>query len=837
MVALLLVGSTAAVSSVSNAGQVQGSAEWILQSDPVGVPEVRELTVRYKQGVNPVDAYGNPNATSHIHGVSFSFGHEYPNNVVGITMSPILTPDQAHSVAQAIELTGLVEFADVMMPLRTTSTPTSQWQTCGGVTAGEDPDACLVQQEWYLDAIGASTMWNDNVANTQHAVVAVVDSGKLDHYDIDDNLLSGYDFVARSYLVDDLDRIHHPDGFQSGGDGDGYDTNATDMGQGRDAGQCKTRVTSIIDPVTYEDAPERDSNWHGTAVASIIAAERNNTIGISGIAPKVKIVPVRVLGRCVETDDPMNLVNGMIWATGGLVDGVPVNNNPAHVVNLSIGSYYSSADACPTVYREAIAAGIARGAVFVASAGNRGNEPDKTIDKHVPSSCPGVISVGAVAPALGSAGSYSKTWYSTAGADVVAPGGDTTDDYGKGILVASNTEIRSLTNPTYSYKFGQGTSYSAPIVSALIAMARTKYRTSSDNARLTPAAIKEASKYAATLGAQCTGCGNGLLTGPNLLSVLDPNAIPTTARSITPSGGPNTTNQGQVSWSAPISNQWNPITAYVAKVYSAASGGTVVDTCTPQSLSQLSCTFDDLQENTNYFVSVTATATTSIESTRTQMTTYRRAAAPTGVTLTAGNRKATVRWSEVTDMGDFNGLNLYEAIAYTSQTGGSAVSSCYGNTECDIENLTGGTQYWIEVSLMTNQHPGGSIPSSRIAVTPTGASSNTPPTQNPPTGNSGTGNTSGGVTGGTGVGNNSPTIPTMKSTVGRTITASAALKAAKTKAVKGTKVTLSVSGKQRKVCQVVRGAVRVVGKGTCTVTITMKPAKGKSIKRTIQITA
>jgi len=77
----------------------------------------------------------------------------------------------------------------------------------------------------------------------------------------------------------------------------------------------------------------------------------------------------------------------------------------------------------------------------------------------------------------------------------------------------------------------------------------------------------------------------------------------------------------------------------------------------------------------------------------------------------------------------------------------------------------------------------------------------------------------------------------VNSSVGKSISASAALKAAKTKAVKGTKVTLSVSGTQKKVCQVVRGAVKVVGKGTCTVTITMKPTKGKSTKKTIQITA
>ena len=224
-----------------------------------------------------------------------------------------------------------------------------------------------------------------------------------------------------------------------------------------------------------------------------------------------------------------------------------------------------------------------------------------------------------------------------------------------------------------------------------------------------------------------------------------------------------------MSWTAPWSNEWNPITAYVAKAYSAASGGTVVDTCTPQSLSQLSCVFDDLEENTTYYVSVTSTATTSFESARSSFTTFRRAAAPTEVSASAGAGKATIRWSEVTDMGDFNGFGLYEAVAYTAQTGGTAVSSCYGNTECDVENLTGGTQYWVEVSIMTGQHPGGSIPSARVSVTPSAAPSNPPPAQNPSSGNTGAGNTSGGVSGGTSGGtsggNGQPTIPTVKSSV------------------------------------------------------------------------
>ena len=445
-----------------------------------------------------------------------------------------------------------------------------------------------------------------------------------------------------------------------------------------------------------------------------------------------------------------------------------------------------------------------------------------------------VVGVGAVGPPTGS--TFTKASYSTAGADVVAPGGDIQTSYSQGILVASNTEIGPLTSPDYRYRFGQGTSFAAPIVSALIAMAKTKYRTTADNARLTPAAIKAAVKYAATLGPQCDGCGNGLLTSTNLFDVLNPSTVPTPAQSLDASGGPFTINQGRVTWTAPLSNDWNPMTSYVAKAYSAASGGTVVDTCSPSSLSQLTCFFDDLEEDTTYYVSVTSTATTFIESTRTEFKTFRRAAAPLGVTATAGAGKATIRWNAVTDMGDFNGFGLYEAVAFTSQVGSTAVGTCYGSSECDIENLTGGTAYWVEVSIMTGQHPGGSKPSARIAVTPNAAAV-TPPQQTPAPSVPSPGAPTVGSPEAGGSTSVKPSPTTMKSSVGKTVATNNVLKSLKLKATKGSKVTLKVSGASRKVCQVVKGSIKMIGKGTCSVTATIKPAKGKSSKGTVRIVA
>ena len=56
-----------------------------------------------------------------------------------------------------------------------------------------------------------------------------------------------------------------------------------------------------------------DDNRHGTHVAGIIAAE-NNDIGVVGVAPHSKIIPVKVLDKN-GSGSVSNVANGIIWAT------------------------------------------------------------------------------------------------------------------------------------------------------------------------------------------------------------------------------------------------------------------------------------------------------------------------------------------------------------------------------------------------------------------------------------------------------------------------------------------------------------------------------------------
>ena len=110
-----------------------------------------------------------------------------------------------------------------------------------------------------------------------------------------------------------------------------------------------------------------DSFFHGLFVAGLIGANSNNGIGIAGIAPNVKILPVRTLGVCGGTFE--DIVAGMLWASGVPIAGVPPNLTPAKVINLSLGGPGPS-----PALRDAISYAVSRGAFVAIAAGNSGDE-------------------------------------------------------------------------------------------------------------------------------------------------------------------------------------------------------------------------------------------------------------------------------------------------------------------------------------------------------------------------------------------------------------------------------------------------------------------------------
>jgi len=220
-------------------------------------------------------------------------------------------------------------------------------------------------------------------------VLAVVDSGIIAHPEFEGRILPGYDFISNSRIAND---------------GDGRDPDPTDPG---DWVSKEDVESGSFD----EDCKESPSDWHGTHVAGIALAAADNGVGIAGIAPLAELLPVRVMGKCGGTD--RDLIDGMRWAAGLEVSGAPVNENPADVINLSLGGEGSCSGSLQSAVDEITALGV----MIVASVGNEA----KDASLYSPANCFGPATVGALT-ASGTLATYSNFGNFV---DVGAPGGDT----------------------------------------------------------------------------------------------------------------------------------------------------------------------------------------------------------------------------------------------------------------------------------------------------------------------------------------------------------------------------------------------------------------------------
>ncbi len=219
----------------------------------------------------------------------------------------------------------------------------------------------------------------------------MIDTGITAHEDLQANLLPGADLIEDPIVAND---------------GDGRDPDPRDEGDWVDASDV------INHPAEFEGCATTASSWHGTHVAGLAAAVRDNAKGIAGVAPDAKILPVRALGKCGGTMS--DVAAAITWASGGEVPGLSTNPNPADVINLSL----SSSVTCQAFVQAAIDEAIDRGATVVAAAGNRSG----SIANASPAGCYDLIAVGAVSRS-GSRTNYSN--YGVAGRDLplFAPGG------------------------------------------------------------------------------------------------------------------------------------------------------------------------------------------------------------------------------------------------------------------------------------------------------------------------------------------------------------------------------------------------------------------------------
>lgn len=178
------------------------------------------------------------------------------------------------------------------------------------------------------------------------------------------------------------------------------------------------------------DSPEPPSEAfsHGTHVAGIIGAKTNNGIGIASLAHGVSIIPVKITLNG-QPGAPSAGYEGIAWAV----------SKGADIINISWGSESVSFTA-QSVVTNALNAGV----IVIAAAGNSG-----TPAVNYPAGYTGVISVASTTSTDAKAGSSNYGGW----IDIAAPG----------------DKIRSII-PFNNYGFKSGTSFAAPLVSALAAL-------------------------------------------------------------------------------------------------------------------------------------------------------------------------------------------------------------------------------------------------------------------------------------------------------------------------------------------------------------------------------
>ena len=264
-------------------------------------------------------------------------------------------------------------------------------------------DTEYAAMQWTLQAppavVGGANLplaWQ-RTTGSNTVVVAVLDTGiRAGHPDLAGRLLTGYDFISSDAFA----ALNYPANWNAA-DGDGRDADPTDPGDFLDD-------TLLAQLPPNHGLQARPSSWHGTHVAGTIGAASNNAVGISGVDWSARILPVRVLGR--NGGSLSDVIDGIAWAAGLAVPGVPANANPARVINISLGA----SGVCSAAYQDVINRVRAAGAIVVAPAGN-----DGALVVSQPANCEGVIAVTAHARD-GDNASYSNVGSQVA---LSAPGG------------------------------------------------------------------------------------------------------------------------------------------------------------------------------------------------------------------------------------------------------------------------------------------------------------------------------------------------------------------------------------------------------------------------------
>ncbi|EMS69261.1 S8 family serine peptidase, partial [Ruminiclostridium cellobioparum] len=230
-------------------------------------------------------------------------------------------------------------------------------------------DTAPIQPAYLCDA-GVTEAWS--ISTGSGITVAVIDTGvDIAHEDLAENIWVNTEEISGNGIDDD-------------GNGKIDDTNGWNFSE-------DNNVVFDIENITEEN--------HGTHIAGIIAAVKDNGKGIAGVAPSAKVMPLKVFnnGKAYTSD----IINAIQYA----------ENMGAKIVNCSWGSNDEN-----TALKEVIQAS---NMLFVCAAGNSGADIDSNPVYPAAFDCSNIITVASVNK-NGSLSSFSN--YGEGSVDVAAPG-------------------------------------------------------------------------------------------------------------------------------------------------------------------------------------------------------------------------------------------------------------------------------------------------------------------------------------------------------------------------------------------------------------------------------
>lgn len=277
-----------------------------------------------------------------------------------------------------------------------------------------------LDRQWHLDAIDSPEAWSYMESKglpeggSSQVVVAVIDSGiRATHEDLVDSLWINPGEIPENGIDDD---------------GNGY-------------------TDDVYGFNTYDNNNNiNDVNGHGTHVAGIIAAQKDNGKGVSGVALSVKIMPIRA-SSSAGTLTSVSTVRALNYAV----------ENGAHVVNMSFGGNVSS-----TMEREAYLA-AQESVVLIAAAGNESRATSSALS--YPAAYPGVLGVMSTDATPQSDGDYVSAFSNF---DNLPE-----DGIGYEVMAPGAAIFSTVYNSNSSYDFKSGTSMATPVVSGMAAMVRS----------------------------------------------------------------------------------------------------------------------------------------------------------------------------------------------------------------------------------------------------------------------------------------------------------------------------------------------------------------------------